>query len=93
MLAEGTQVRSWDPFARPAAGEPWDSTTRYPTAQQARADAAAAVIVTEWPELTEVDWTEAHRVMRTPVLFDGRNLLDPARLREIGFRYTSVGRP
>ncbi|MFE9933575.1 nucleotide sugar dehydrogenase [Streptomyces sp. NPDC005533] len=93
LLAEGAQVRSWDPLARPAAREPWDATTRYPTPQQALADADAAVIVTEWPELAEVDWTEAHSLMRTPVMFDGRNLLDPARLRKIGFRYTSVGRP
>lgn len=93
LLAEGAQVRSWDPLARPAAGEPWDSATRYPMPQQALAGADAAVIVTEWPELAEVDWTEAHSAMRTPVMFDGRNLLDPARLREIGFRYTSVGRP
>ncbi|MER6520020.1 UDP-glucose/GDP-mannose dehydrogenase family protein [Streptomyces sp. NPDC001553] len=93
LLAEGAHVRSWDPLARPAADEPWDSVTRSATPQHALADADAAVIVTEWPELAEVDWTEAHGLMRTPVMFDGRNLLDPARLREIGFRYTSVGRP
>ncbi|MGW2986463.1 UDP-glucose dehydrogenase family protein [Streptomyces goshikiensis] len=93
LLAEGAHVRSWDPLARPAADEPWDSVTRSSTPQQALADADAAVIVTEWPELAEVDWTEAHGLMRTPVIFDGRNLLDPTRLREIGFRYTSVGRP
>ncbi|WP_093802221.1 UDP-glucose/GDP-mannose dehydrogenase family protein [Streptomyces sp. Wb2n-11] len=93
LLAEGAQVRSWDPLAQPAAGEPWDSATRCSTPQQALTDADAAVIVTEWPELAEVDWTKAHSVMRTPVIFDGRNLLDPACLREIGFRYTSVGRP
>ncbi|MFB6822852.1 UDP-glucose dehydrogenase family protein [Streptomyces virginiae] len=93
LLAEGAHVRAWDPLARPAAGEPWDSVDRFPTPRQALAGADAAVIVTEWPELAEIDWTEACGVMRTPVLFDGRNLLDPARLREIGFRYTSVGRP
>ncbi|MGW0899181.1 UDP-glucose dehydrogenase family protein [Streptomyces goshikiensis] len=93
LLAEGAHVRSWDPLARPAAGEPWDSVARFATPQQALAGADAVVIVTEWPELAEVDWTEAHGLMRTPVMFDGRNLLDPTRLREIGFRYTSVGRP
>ncbi|WP_371793034.1 UDP-glucose/GDP-mannose dehydrogenase family protein [Streptomyces sp. NBC_01471] len=93
LLAEGAHVRSWDPLARPAADEPWDAVTRLSTPQQALSDADAAVIVTEWPELAEVDWTEAHGLMRTPVMFDGRNLLDPSRLREIGFRYTSVGRP
>ncbi|MFE1874998.1 UDP-glucose dehydrogenase family protein [Streptomyces sp. NPDC059496] len=93
LLAEGAHVRSWDPLARPAAGEPWDSVSRASTPQQALAGADAAVIVTEWPELTEIDWEQAHSVMRTPVMFDGRNLLDPAHLRGIGFRYTSVGRP
>ncbi|MEV7174668.1 UDP binding domain-containing protein [Streptomyces sp. NPDC093224] len=76
LLAEGAQVRSWDPLARPVAGEPWDSATRYPTPQQALAGADAAVIATEWPELAEVDWDAAHSVMRTPVMFDGRNLFE-----------------
>ncbi|MEU8777086.1 UDP-glucose/GDP-mannose dehydrogenase family protein [Streptomyces sp. NPDC048606] len=93
LLAEGAHVRSWDPLARPAAGEPWDSVTRFPSPREALAGADAAVIVTEWPELADVDWAEARAAMRTPVLFDGRNLLDPTRMREIGLRYTSVGRP
>ncbi len=93
LLAEGAHVRAWDPLARPAAGEPWDSVTRFPTPRQALAGADAAVIVTEWPELAEIDWAEAWGGMRTPILFDGRNLLDPTRLRRIGFRSTSVGRP
>ena len=51
------------------------------------------MIVTEWPQLREVDWAEAARSMRRAVLFDGRNLLDPAEMRAYGFDYASVGRP
>ncbi|MFJ8215042.1 UDP binding domain-containing protein [Streptomyces sp. NPDC096033] len=60
----------------------WDTPTRYPTPQQALAGADAAVIVIEWPELAEIDWIQAHSVMRTQVMFDGRNLFDPAPVRD-----------
>lgn len=93
LLAEGARVRCWDPIARPAAVEPWTSATRYPTPAEALDGADAAVIVTEWPQLQDTDWAVAVRTMRRPILFDGRNMLDPARMREFGFDYTSVGRP
>lgn len=93
LLAEGAQVSCWDPMARPAEVEPWTSTSRYATPERAIEEADAAIVVTEWPQLKEVDWAEAVRVMRRPVLFDGRNLLDPAAMRAAGFTYLSVGRP
>ncbi|WP_371826019.1 UDP binding domain-containing protein [Nonomuraea turcica] len=86
-------VRCWDPIARPAAAEPWTSTTRHTSVERALEGADAAIIVTEWPQLTQVDWPQAVAVMRRPVLFDGRNLLDPATMRAAGYRYLSVGRP
>ncbi|MEV4577126.1 UDP-glucose/GDP-mannose dehydrogenase family protein [Nonomuraea jabiensis] len=93
LLAEGAEVHCWDPMARPAAAEPWTSTTRHTSVEQALEGADAAVIVTEWPQLTQVDWTQAVATMRRPVLFDGRNLLDPVAMRAAGYRYLSVGRP
>jgi UDPglucose 6-dehydrogenase len=50
------------------------------------------VIVTEWPELRELDWAEASRRMRNPLLVDGRNLLDPETMRKHGFEYEGIGR-
>ena len=50
------------------------------------------MIVTEWPELAELDWTEAGNRMRNRVLVDGRNMLDPERLRALGFVYEGIGR-
>jgi UDPglucose 6-dehydrogenase len=63
------------------------------SALAAVAGADAAVVVTEWPELRELPWEEALASMRTPLVIDGRNLLDAADLRALGFAYEGVGRP
>ena len=48
--------------------------------------------MTEWPEFAELDWAEAASRMARPLLVDGRNFLDPAKLREAGFEYEGIGR-
>ncbi|WP_067127951.1 UDP-glucose dehydrogenase family protein [Microtetraspora malaysiensis] len=93
LLAEGAGVRCWDPMARPAETEPWTWTSRHATPELAVDGADAAIVVTEWPQLKEVNWAQAATTMRRPVLFDGRNLLEPAEMRALGFTYISVGRP
>ncbi|MFE4617298.1 hypothetical protein ACFRJ7_14440 [Streptomyces sp. NPDC056747] len=55
--------------------------------------ADAAAVVTERPQRKETSRTRVATAMRQPVLFDGRNLLDPVRMRELGFTYMSAGRP
>lgn len=92
LLAEGATVRCWDPMARLPPYEPWTSTTRHGTPLEAVAGADAAMLVTEWPQLRDVPWEQARAVMASPVLFDGRNLLDPKDMAEAGFTYLSVGR-
>jgi len=51
------------------------------------------VIVTEWGEFRQVCTRAVREAMRTPLVVDGRNLLDPAQARAAGFAYESVGRP
>ncbi|MGX7758035.1 UDP-glucose dehydrogenase family protein [Streptomyces angustmyceticus] len=92
LLAESADVHCWDPMARPADAAPWNSTTRHPSPAEAMRDADAALVVTEWPDLNDVDWAAAGRAMRRPLLFDGRNALDPDALAAAGFTYMSVGR-
>jgi len=48
--------------------------------------------VTEWPQLAEVDWAALALTMRTRVLIDGRNFLDPAQMRAVGLVYEGIGR-
>jgi UDPglucose 6-dehydrogenase len=50
-------------------------------------------ICTEWKQFVHPDFEEMRRVMRQPVIFDGRNLYDPRRMRDAGFTYYSIGRP
>ena len=51
------------------------------------------MIVTEWAELKSLATDEVRRAMRTPLIVDGRNLLDPAAVRAAGFAYEAIGRP
>ena len=90
LLAEGAQVSAWDPVADGAVH--LDDVEIAETALAALEGADAAVLVTEWPELREVDWEEAGRRMRGKVLVDGRNMLEPAELRALGFAYEGIGR-
>jgi len=90
LLAEGAEVRAWDPVAD--ARSLLGGVEFTASALDAVKDADGAVIVTEWPELREMPWAKARTLMRTPLLVDGRNLLDPAELRRLGFAYEGIGR-
>jgi UDPglucose 6-dehydrogenase len=91
LLAEGAEVRAWDPVAD--ARELLQGVTFCETPLEAVTGADAAVIVTEWPQLCELASTEIRLAMRRPLIVDGRNLLDPAEVRAAGFAYEAIGRP
>src|SRR5918912_953234 len=91
LLAEGAEVRAWDPVARP--GELLGNVTFYDSPLEAVTGADAAVIVTEWPPLRGVASEETRTAMRRPLIVDGRNLLDPEEARRAGFAYEGIGRP
>ena len=57
------------------------------------AGADALVLLTHWDEYLHIDWAGMAATMRRPVLFDGRNLLDPKEMRGLGYTYMGVGRP
>ena len=90
LVSEGAEVRAWDPVADGAAALPRATICAEP--MDALAGADAAVLVTEWPQLAELDWSEAAARMRNPLLIDGRNMLDPAAMRKAGFTYEGIGR-
>jgi UDPglucose 6-dehydrogenase len=90
LLAEGAVVRAWDPVAD-GAGLAGVEIAETPEAALAGAD--AAVVVTEWPQIAELDWAAVAGSMRRALLVDGRNLLDPATVRAAGFTYEGIGRP
>jgi UDPglucose 6-dehydrogenase len=91
LLAEGADVRAWDPVAD--ASHLLNGVTFCDSYQEAVQGADAAVIVTEWPELVGLLAPEVRDAMRNPLIVDGRNLLDPTAARSAGFAYEGVGRP
>jgi len=90
LLAEGAEVRGWDPVARP---DDLPGVELCDSVLDAVRDADAAVIVTEWAELRSLASSEVREAMARPLIVDGRNLLDPAQVREAGFEYEGIGRP
>src|SRR3954464_5298316 len=90
LLAEGAEVRAWDPVSRP---DDLPGVELCDSVLDAVRDVDAAVIVTEWPELRAIVSAETRDAMARPVLIDGRNLLDPKQARDAGFIYEGIGRP
>lgn len=95
LVAEGARVAAYDPKAmetgRAASG--MDAVEFCASPLEAAVGADALVIATEWPEFAAQDFGELKARMRTPIIFDGRNLLDPPSMRHLGFEYMSIGRP
>jgi UDPglucose 6-dehydrogenase len=90
LLAEGAEVRGWDPVADATAVVP--HLKQCATPLEAVAGADAAIIVTEWPQLADEDWPALAQAMRRPLLLDGRNFADPEEARRAGFVYEGMGR-
>ena len=91
----GASVRAYDPVAMPETrriyGERQDLVLA-PDAPAALQGADALAIVTEWQEFRSPDFDHIKATLRTPVIFDGRNLYDPAQMKRQGFIYFAIGR-
>ncbi len=92
LQAEGALVRAFDPIAESEARELMPQLDYAPGALDAVAAADAVVLVTEWPEFIDLDWSEVARAMRGTVVIDGRNALDADAVRAAGLTYEGIGR-
>jgi UDPglucose 6-dehydrogenase len=92
LLDAGAQVSVYDPAAADSARKFITGVTSAPSAEAACRDVSLAIIATEWDEFRETDWMWFKEVMAEPNVFDTRNILDLAQLREIGFSYLTIGR-
>ncbi|HEX4720133.1 MAG TPA: UDP-glucose/GDP-mannose dehydrogenase family protein [Thermoleophilaceae bacterium] len=93
LQSEGAHVRVYDPVAMERASEMLGGAKLCPSALDALDGAHGAVLVTEWPEFAQLDWTgEVKERMANPLVVDGRNFLDRDGLAAAGFTYEGVGR-
>ena len=89
LTAEGAEVVAWDPLAH---ADGLDGVEQVASVEDAAREADAVVLVTEWPQLADVDWAALAATMRSAVFVDGRNMLDPEAMRAAGYRYAAIGR-
>ncbi|HEX5763086.1 MAG TPA: nucleotide sugar dehydrogenase [Solirubrobacterales bacterium] len=92
LQGEGAEVVAYDPVATEVAREVLSGVELSESALGALDGADAAVLVTEWPEFRELNWSEAASRMARPLVVDGRNFLDPGVMAEAGFEYEGIGR-
>ncbi|MBE7496278.1 MAG: UDP-glucose/GDP-mannose dehydrogenase family protein [Verrucomicrobiaceae bacterium] len=94
LVAEGAEVTAYDPKAMDKARLlPVASKIKLASSPlEAATGAEALIIATEWAEFASVDLSDLREVMRTPLIFDGRNLLDPVAAADFGFQYRGIGR-
>ena len=94
LLREGAHVVVYDPkgMHKARAIKALADAEFASSALEATSDAEALVIATDWNEFANVDLALLKEKMRTPIVFDGRNLLHPETMRQFGFQYYSIGR-
>jgi UDPglucose 6-dehydrogenase len=94
LLREGAHVITYDPkgMQKARAIKAIADAEFASSALEAVNDAEALIIATEWNEFAKVDLAVVKEKMRTPIVFDGRNLLDPETMGRLGFHYYSIGR-
>ncbi len=96
LLARGASITAYDPVAMEEARKIFadEPGVRFATSTVGALDGAdALIIVTEWKEFRSPDFDDMKKRLKSPVVFDGRNLYDPVVMREAGIEYFSMGRP
>lgn len=93
LMKQGATVRAYDPAALEEATRILPGIIPCQNTEDTARDADALVLMTEWNEFRNLDFTNLKSLMRKPVLIDLRNVYEPSRVTQLGFRYVSVGRP
>jgi UDPglucose 6-dehydrogenase len=93
LLERGCKVRAHDPVALPRARAEAGMPIEYcEVAAEIAVGADALILATEWPDYQRLPWGELAKTMRTPIILDGRNVLQRDSLTQAGFRYIGMGR-
>ncbi|MDQ6885037.1 MAG: UDP-glucose/GDP-mannose dehydrogenase family protein [Candidatus Dormibacteraeota bacterium] len=92
LLQKGAEIRAYDPKAMPVMRAQMSAIQYCEDPYSVATGADALLVVTEWDEFYHLDLDKVKRLMRRPVIVDGRNIYDPKVMRELGFVYRGVGR-
>lgn len=88
----GASVRAYDPVAMDVAASRLPAVEMFKNPYDMAAGCDALIVVTEWNEFKQLDLTRLKSLLKTPIIYDGRNIYDPATMRSLGFTYRAIGR-
>jgi UDPglucose 6-dehydrogenase len=92
LVAAGAQVRAYDPVARQTAAPLMPAVEICDDPYQLAEGCDALIVVTPWNEFKQLDLERIKGLLKSPVIYDGRNIYDPILMREMGFAYRAIGR-
>jgi UDPglucose 6-dehydrogenase len=92
LVAAGANVRGYDPVARHTAAPLMPAVEIFDDVYKMAQGCDALVVVTEWNEFKQLDLEKLKGLLECPVIYDGRNIYDPASMKEMGFAYRAIGR-
>lgn len=93
LMDEGAHVFAYDPKAMANAKVILPKLQICKSAEEVSKNSDAILILTEWQEFKTLDWHKIKKQMKNSIIFDGRNLLELQKMKQIGFTYVSIGRP
>ena len=92
LVAAGAKVRGYDPVARQVAAPLMPAVEIFDDAYKMAQDCDALIVVTPWNEFKQLDLEKIKDLLKSPIIYDGRNIYDPAVMKEMGFSYRAIGR-
>jgi UDPglucose 6-dehydrogenase len=92
LTAAGAKVHAYDPVAMDVARPILPAVEMFGDPYSMSDGCDALMIITEWNEFKQLDWLKVKELLKSPVIFDGRNIYDPVMMKEMGFRYRGMGR-
>jgi UDPglucose 6-dehydrogenase len=92
LQREGAKIKAYDPQAMEAAKKIFKNIEYGRDAYEVAKGSDALIIITEWNQFRNLDLKRLKNIMKTPVFIDMRNIYDPAKMKEMGFKYYGVGR-
>ncbi len=92
LIAKGAHVRGYDPVARETAAPLMPNVEICDEVYAMAKDCDALIVVTPWNEFKQLDLEKAKSLLKSPAIYDGRNIYDPALMKNMGFNYRAIGR-
>ncbi len=92
LIEAGAKVRAYDPVAMNVAKNILPNVEMFDDSYTMAKDCDALMVITEWNEFKQLDLEKIKSLLKSPVIYDGRNIYEPNRMKEMGFNYRAVGR-